>query len=108
MSAEVDVTVDNFEQEVLKSKLPVLADFWAEWCVPCKMIEPVLKEIAGEQDGKLKVARINVDEQGDLASQFGIVSIPTLLLFKNGEVVNKQVGAGSKDIIEAVFKNFVS
>jgi len=107
MSAEVEVTTENFETEVLQSDLPVLADFWAEWCVPCKMIEPVLKEIAGEQDGKLKVARVNVDEQSELASQFGIVSIPTLLLFKGGEVVNKQVGAGSKDIIEAVFKSFI-
>ena len=107
MSAEVDVTADNFEAEVLKSDIPVLVDFWAEWCVPCKMIEPVLKEVAGEQDGKLKVARVNVDEQSELASQFGIVSIPTLLLFKDGAVVNKQVGAGSKSVIEGVFESFV-
>ena len=107
MSAEVDVTVENFETEVLKSEIPVLADFWAEWCMPCKMIEPVLKEIAEEHAGKLKVARVNVDDQGELASQFGIVSIPSLLLFKDGEVVNKQVGAGSKDVIEGVFKSFI-
>lgn len=107
MSAEVVATTDNFDTEVLKSDVPVLADFWAEWCVPCKMIAPVLEEIADEQNGKLKVAKVNVDEQGELASQFGIVSIPTLLLFKDGEVVNKQVGAGSKDMIEAVFKDYV-
>ena len=107
MSAEIEVTNDNFDAEVLKSDIPVLADFWAEWCVPCKMIAPVLEEIAGELNGKLKIAKVNVDEQGELASQFGIVSIPTLLLFKGGEVVNKQVGAGSKDIIEAVFKDYV-
>lgn len=107
MSAEVEVTVDNFEDEVLKSDLPVLADFWAEWCVPCKMVAPVLEQIAGEQDGKLKIAKVNVDEQSELASQFGIISIPTLLLFKDGEVVNKQVGAGSKEMIEAVFADHV-
>ena len=107
MSAEVEVTVDNFESEVLGSDIPVLADFWAEWCVPCKMVEPVLEQIAGEQDGKLKIARVNVDEQSELASQFGIISIPTLLLFKGGEVVNKQVGAGSKAMIEAVFTEFI-
>ena len=107
MGAEVEVTTENFEAEVLKSELPVLADFWAEWCVPCKMIAPVLQEIASEQSGKIKIAKVNVDDQGELASQFGIVSIPTLLLFKGGEVVNKQVGAGSKDAIEAVFKDHI-
>ena len=107
MGAEVEVTTENFDAEVLKSDLPVLADFWAEWCVPCKMIAPVLHEIAAEQDGKIKIAKVNVDEQADLAAQFGIVSIPTLLLFKDGEVVNKQVGAGSKDMIEAVFKDHI-
>ena len=107
MGAEIELTSDNFETEVIKSDLPVLADFWAEWCVPCKMIAPVLEEIASEQSGKLKVAKVNVDEQGELASQFGIVSIPTLLLFKDGEVVNKQVGAGSKAIIEAVFTDHI-
>ncbi|MBN1685891.1 MAG: thioredoxin [Spirochaetales bacterium] len=107
MSVEVEVTADNFEAEVLKSDIPVLADFWAEWCVPCKMVAPFLEKIAEEQSGKLKVAKVNVDEQGELASQFGIISIPTLLLFKNGEVVNKQVGAGSKAMIEAVFTEFI-
>ncbi len=107
MSAEVEITADNFEAEVLGSDIPVLADFWAEWCMPCKMVAPVLAQIAGEQAGKLKIAKVNVDEQGELASQFGIISIPTLLLFKNGEVVNKQVGAGSKEMIEAVFADFI-
>ena len=107
MSAEVEITAENFKEEVLDAGLPVLADFWAEWCVPCKMVAPVLEQIAGEQDGKLKVAKVNVDEQSELASQFGIISIPTLLLFKNGEVVNKQVGAGSKELIEAVFSEYI-
>ena len=71
------------------------------------MVAPVLEQIAGEQDGKLKIAKVNVDEQSELASQFGIISIPTLLLFKGGEVVNKQVGAGSKAMIEAVFTEFI-
>ncbi|MBT3275893.1 MAG: thioredoxin [Spirochaetales bacterium] len=101
------MTAENFEEEVLKSDVPVLADFWAEWCVPCKMIAPVLEEIAGEQAGKLKIAKVNVDEQGDLAAQFGIVSIPSLLLFKGDEVVNKQVGAGSKDMIVNIYKDYL-
>ena len=104
MSEEVTITNDNFEDEVIKSTVPVLADFWADWCVPCKMIAPVLEEISEEYKGKIKIGKINVDDEGDLAMKFNVVSIPTLLLFKNGEVVNKQVGAGSKDIIEGIFK----
>jgi len=107
MSAEVEITAENFETEVTKSNIPVLADFWADWCMPCKMVAPVLAQIAKEQDGKLKVAKINVDDQGDLAARFGIISIPTLILFKDGEVVNKQVGAGSKAMIEAVFSSYI-
>ena len=104
MSEEVTITNDNFEDEVIKSTVPVLADFWADWCVPCKMIAPALEEISEEYKGKIKIGKINVDDEGDLAMKFNVVSIPTLLLFKNGEVVNKQVGAGSKDIIEGIFK----
>lgn len=107
MSSEVHITKDNFESEVLKSDVPVLADFWAEWCVPCKMIAPVLQEMADEYAGKLKVAKINVDEESDLSAQFNIVSIPTLILFKDGEVVNQKVGAGSKQMIEGIFKEFL-
>lgn len=105
MSLEVAVTKDNFEEEVLKSSVPVLADFWADWCVPCKMIAPVLEELSTEYEGKLKIAKINVDDESDIAMQFSIVSIPTLLLFKDGEVVNKQVGAASKEMIEGLFKS---
>lgn len=107
MGKEVVITADNFEQEVLKSDVPVLVDFWAEWCVPCKMIAPVLEEVAEEQNGKLKVAKLNVDEQGEIAQKYNIISIPTLMLFKDGEVVNQQVGAGSKDIINGVFSGYV-
>ena len=95
----VILTVANFEQEVIKSAQPVLVDFWAEWCGPCKMIAPLLDELAEEKNGKLKVGKVNVDENQDLASQFGIRAIPTLLLFKGGEVKETMVGAvGKKDL----------
>lgn len=90
------VTVGNFELEVMKSATPVLVDFWAEWCGPCKMIAPVLEDVADELSGKLKVVKVNVDESPELAGQFGIMSIPTLLLFKNGDVVKQLVGAMGK------------
>ena len=103
MSNEVTITKDNFDAEVLKSDVPVVVDFWAEWCVPCRMVAPVLEEIANEYAGKVKVAKVNVDELGDLAGQYNIISIPTLMVFKGGEVVNQQVGAGSKQAIEDLF-----
>ncbi|MGN0173016.1 MAG: thioredoxin [Acutalibacteraceae bacterium] len=101
--AEIIVTEDNFEQEVLKSDLPVLVDFWATWCGPCMMLAPVVEEIAEEYEGKIKVGKVNVDEQPVLAAQFGITSIPTLLLFKNGEVSNQSIGLVSKSEIEEMF-----
>jgi thioredoxin 1 len=104
MSNEVVVTNDNFKQEVLESDVPVIADFWAEWCVPCRMVEPILEELAREYQGRLKVAKINVDEQGEIAAQYSIVSIPTLLVFKNGQIVKKQIGAVPKYVIESMIK----
>jgi thioredoxin 1 len=92
----VNVTSDNFDQEVLKSAQPVLVDFWAEWCGPCKMIAPLLNELATEYDGKAKIAKVNVDDSQNLAAQFNINSIPTLLFFKNGQVVDQVVGVKSK------------
>ncbi|MCA1755418.1 MAG: thioredoxin, partial [Spirochaeta sp.] len=90
---EVTLSMDNFESEVTQSAVPVLVDFWAEWCMPCKMVAPALSEIAKEYDGKAKIGKLNVDEQPDLAARFNIVSIPTMLLFKDGEVIQQQVGA---------------
>lgn len=107
MGSEVILNVDNFEEEVLKSNVPVLVDFWAEWCVPCRMVAPILEEISEDYDGKLKVGKFNVDEGTELASKYNVVSIPTLLLFKDGEIVNQKIGAGSKQDIEAVFKDYI-
>ncbi len=103
--AGITVTAENFEQEVLKADVPVIVDFWAAWCVPCKMIHPILDEIAKDYDGKVKVVKVNVDNQGELASQYNIISIPTLLLFKDGTVVNQQIGAGPRQTIESFFKD---
>ena len=91
------LTEKNFEAEVIKSDKPVLVDFWAEWCGPCRMIAPIVEEIAKDLSGKLKVVKVNVDEAQELASQFNIMSIPTLILFKDGEPVDMIIGAMSKD-----------
>lgn len=92
----VKVTDDSFEQEVLSADTPVLVDYWAEWCGPCKMIAPVLDELADEYDGKLKVAKLNIDENPNTPPKYGIRGIPTLMLFKNGEIEDTKVGSLSK------------
>lgn len=96
----IELTKENFESEVLKSNLPVLIDFWAAWCGPCRILDPVLKEFAEEQSNKIKVAKVNVDENQELAVKYSIVSIPTLLLFKDGEIQKKLVSAVSKKNLE--------
>jgi thioredoxin 1 len=90
----------NFETEVLKSSEPVVVDFWAEWCGPCKMIAPALEEIANSLAGKVKIVKLNVDENPATASKYGIMSIPTLMLFKNGELASRQIGAAPKAKLE--------
>jgi len=107
MSEHIDITDANFETEVLKSQIPVLLDFWASWCGPCKMIAPFIEQLAGEYSGRVKVGKVNVDEAEGIASRHGIVSIPTLVVYKDGQIVNQAVGALPKQNIEALFKDFL-
>ncbi|MFZ5723597.1 MAG: thioredoxin TrxA [Pseudomonadota bacterium] len=97
----VNVSEASFEQDVLKAEVPVLVDFWAEWCGPCKMIAPVLDEVSKEYNGRLKVCKVNVDDHGALAAKYGVRGIPTLLLLKNGTVEATKVGALSKSQLTA-------
>ena len=100
--AEITVTKENFENEVLKSDKPVLLDFWATWCGPCMMLSPVVAEIAEEYEGQIKVGKVNVDEQPELAASFRVVSIPTVVVMKNGEVTNTAVGYRPKEELVAL------
>lgn len=102
--AEIKLTKQNFENEVIKSDKPVLVDFWATWCGPCRMIAPVISKIAEETDGRFKVGKVNVDEESELASMFRIMSIPTLMVFKDGKPVNTVVGLRSKADLLAMLK----
>ena len=98
--AELNLKTEQFEQEVLQSELPVLVDFWATWCGPCRMLAPIVEEIAEEYDGRVKVCKVDVDEEEALALQFGIASIPTLLVFKNGQLTDTRTGFITQDQIE--------
>ena len=107
MADEVTVTRSNFDAEVMKSTVPVIADFWAEWCGPCKMIAPVLKDLARDYKDKIKIAKIDVDAEGELAQQFNIVSIPTILVFSKGQVVKQQIGAAPRQALEKILKEIL-
>ena len=102
--AEITLNANNFEEEVLKSDLPVLVDFWAEWCGPCRMLAPTISEIAEEYAGKVKVGKVNVDENPMLANKYRIAGIPAVLLFKDGSVVKTSVGVKPKAQLEAMLK----
>jgi thioredoxin 1 len=107
MAEEVTVTRSNFDAEVMKSAVPVVADFWAEWCGPCKMIAPVLKDLARDYKDKIKIAKIDVDAEIELAQQFNIVSIPTILVFSKGQVVKQQIGAVPRPALEKMIKELI-
>ncbi|MEK7604931.1 MAG: thioredoxin [Patescibacteria group bacterium] len=106
--AEVIITDQNFASEVAQNKLPVLVDFWAPWCGPCRIISPIVEELAKEFEGKIKVGKLNVDENPETAGKFGVMSIPTLLMFKEGKPVDSIVGAQSKETIKQAMEKLIS
>lgn len=105
--SEITLNESNFDQEVLNSELPVMVDFWAVWCGPCKVLGPIVDELANEYAGKLKVGKVNVDENNQLAGRYGIMSIPTLKFFKGGKVVGELIGAAPKGTLEAEIKKHI-
>ena len=104
----LEFTDDTFEAEVLKSDLPVLVDFWAPWCMPCKMIMPLVEELADEYAGKVKIGKVNADDSGTTAAGFAVTGLPTLMLFSNGEVVDKLVGAPAKEHMTAMLEKHLA
>lgn len=103
--ALVDINTQEFQEKVLKSKSPVLVDFWAPWCGPCRMAEPVLEELSESYKGKVDFLKVNVDENSDLASNYGVMSIPTTILFKDGREVSRQIGFAGKEGFENLLKD---
>ncbi|NLG03640.1 MAG: thioredoxin [Clostridia bacterium] len=102
--AELKITRENFENEVMKSNIPVLIDFWAPWCGPCRMMGPIIEQLAEEYEGKVKVGKVNVDEESELSQAFGVMSIPTIVLVKDGKIVKQAVGARPKAEVEAMLQ----
>lgn len=102
--AELKITRENFENEVMKSNIPVLIDFFAPWCGPCRMMGPIIEQLAEEYEGKAKVGKVNVDEEGELSQAFGVMSIPTIVLVKDGKVIKQAVGARPKAEVEAMLQ----
>ena len=102
--AELKITRENFENEVMKSNIPVLIDFWAPWCGPCRMMGPIIEQLAEEYEGKAKVGKVNVDEEGELSQAFGVMSIPTIVLVKDGKIVKQAVGARPKAEVESMLQ----
>jgi thioredoxin 1 len=108
MSANLAVSSTEFDQQVLQSEVPVLVDFWAEWCGPCKAIGPSIEELASEYSGRAKVFKVDVDANGDIAERYGIMSIPALLVFKGGKVVDQMIGAAPKSNIQALLDRAIA
>ena len=104
---EAVFTSANFDTDVLGSDIPVVVDFFATWCGPCRMMAPAIEELAEEYDGKVKVGKLDVDENSDIAVRYGVMSIPTIILFKNGEVVKKSVGLQDKEVLESAIKEML-
>ena len=105
--SEIKFTSENFEAEVLNSEVPVLVDFWAEWCGPCQMLGPVVEQLASESNGKYKVGKVNVDKEDDLSEQYDVYSIPTVLIFKDGEVKDMHQGFAPKEKLAAMLQKFL-
>lgn len=106
--AELTLTDSTFEQDVLKSDMPTLVDFWAPWCAPCRIVSPIVEELAKEYEGKIKVGKLNVDDNPNNASRFGVMSIPTLIIFKNGEIAQTIIGAQGKDKIKKAIDDVIA
>ncbi len=107
MSKVLHANVENFGSDVLKSNVPVFVDFWAEWCGPCRIIGPIIEELAGEFDGKVRFAKVNVDENQEIAEKYDIQAIPTLIVFRNGEPVSRIVGAAPKNRYQALIREVI-